>query len=437
MHARPGPRADFRADHGSGPLRATTALTAVLFALLTFATNLLAAPTWAAQAQGATGGSEAGVVPIVLDHGPGGNATCADVPGLSSLTSSARLDVRGDGLSGTLPVGLSATLSTDSSSLSWTSTFRISAVIVKGGSEANVYVYVPALLADARLVAPPRSGDQATEISNVTFCWDPDPQPPGDDPDLLALCASEAEALEVGDIVSFAGPIRILEGEVVESTVDAGFVIDFGVGLEEIGFVAPFEVVVAVTAAPDPTVHRIEPPSTAGSVPLSSNPGAGEIVLCGLDASVVAALSCAQVGADGEVGPVEIRGGSVDPDRLPPVIKRLDLAPSVTFVTVVPVVAVMVEASDPVLYEFERPVLRASIPVEVAADSTIDLTFCVLSRAVRTADPGDTPAMSATGDPVEIATGGGPSAPSPLALLALVGLAMAGPRALLRWSRGG
>ena len=40
MHARPGPRADFRADHGSGPLRATTALTAVLFALtalLTFA----------------------------------------------------------------------------------------------------------------------------------------------------------------------------------------------------------------------------------------------------------------------------------------------------------------------------------------------------------------------------------------------------------------
>lgn len=51
-------------------------------------------------------------------------------------------------------------------SFDWSSTYPIDAVIVKGGTGANVYQYNPAVLSDTELFAPDNKG-----ISHVTFCW--------------------------------------------------------------------------------------------------------------------------------------------------------------------------------------------------------------------------------------------------------------------------
>jgi hypothetical protein len=401
----------------------------------------------AAAVEAPAGTSENGIVPLLLTDGAGGNTTCAEVPGLSGMSSSERLEVKGNSLVGTLPDGLVATLSANKRSLGWTSTFAISAVIVKGGDASNVYVYDPAALADGQLVAPLRSNGQAADVSNVTFCWDPDPEPPIDAPDLVALCLAEATKLDVGAIVSSAGPISIVEGDVVASTVPEGFIVTFDPMTEQVGFVAPFEVVVAVTLASDPVVHVIDPPSTSGSVPLASNPGDGELVLCGLDTSVVVTVSCAQVDADGQLGPVPIRGASFEASALPTGISSLDLEASIAFVATVPVVAVLVEASDPALYAFATPVLTGSIPVTVDEETDLDLTFCVLTAA--TVDSGGSgvtsesnPVTSAQAeaeaqDPTEIATGGGPSGRTLLSLFAFVVLALSGSSTMLLWSRGG
>jgi hypothetical protein len=394
----------------------------------------------------AVGTSEAGIVPLMLDEGPGGNAVCDDVPGLSGMTSSDRLEVKGNSLSGTLPEGLVATLAAGKRSVSWTSTFAISAVIVKGGDAANVYVYDPSGLADALLVAPVRPNGQAADVSNVTFCWDP--VPPIDDPDLVALCMREATELGVGDIVSFAGPIEIADGAVVAASVPAGFEVTYDAKTDRIGFVAPFKVVVAIVAASEPVAHVIDPPSTTGTVPLSSNPGAGELVLCGLDTPVVVTVSCAQTGADSEIGPIEIREAAYDQGALPSGITSLDLEASIAFVSMVPVVGVIVEASEPVLYAFPTAVLTGSVPVTVGIEDEIDLTFCVLAASSDDDDPAigtstdsqpapETPTVAATEDPTAIATGGGPSGRTVLSLFAFVVLALTGSSTMLLWSRGG
>jgi len=412
-----------------GAIRATFSLASALLVLAASS-----ATTGAALALAASGASGAGVVPVVVGDGAGGNATCAEVPGLDGMTSSERLEVKGNRLAGTLPAGLSATLSSDKRALSWTSTFPISAVIVKGGTASNLYVYVPARLADEQLVAPPRSGGGAVDISNVTFCWDP--RPPIDDPDLVALCLAEARLIETREIVSVAGPIAIVDGAVVESTVPDGVLITYDAMTELVGFVAPFEVVVAVTAASAPVLHPIDPPAEEGFVPLSSNPGDGEIVLCGLDTTVVATVSCARIGANGELGPVAIRDGAVDTESLPREIVSLDLTASAAFVSTVPVVGVIVEASEPVLYAFATPVLAGSIPVDVDAENPIDLTFCTLVTSTGQTDPGDL-SLTGDGDPTTIATGGGPSGRTTLLLVAFVILALSGSSAMLLWSRGG
>ena len=49
----------------------------------------------------------------------------------------------------------------------WVSTHPIDAVIVKGGTGANVFYYDPPAYSDEGLYAPSNKG-----ISHVTFCWD-------------------------------------------------------------------------------------------------------------------------------------------------------------------------------------------------------------------------------------------------------------------------
>jgi GNAT superfamily N-acetyltransferase len=294
-----------RETHSSrGSRTAHARRTSVRLPASAFAALLIAAAAGSmhvAAAQTAPGTSGQGIVPIVLN---GGNQTCADVPSATMLSSSERLEVQGNSLRGTLPEGLEVVLASNKRSISWTSTFPITAVIVKGGDAANVYVYAPPLLADTGLRAPVNQSGQAADISNVTFCWD---ENGGNGVDLQALCLSEATKADVGDIVSFAGPIVIEDGIVDMTTVPAGFGITYDAMSEQIAFTAPWPVVVAMTSSPAPVAHLIDPPSTTGSVPLASDPGDGELVLCGLDTSVVAAASCAQVDADAELGPIEIR----------------------------------------------------------------------------------------------------------------------------------
>jgi hypothetical protein len=118
------------------------------------------------------------VVPYIIPGAnPGGNRTCSEV-GKAFFNnpyyykySSARLDYNKGKFSGSLPYGLS--VSTNGNTVAFDSTFAIGAVIVKGGPNANAYVYNPQKWADSGLGAPINPGGQPAGLSNITFCWNP------------------------------------------------------------------------------------------------------------------------------------------------------------------------------------------------------------------------------------------------------------------------
>jgi hypothetical protein len=70
--------------------------------------------------------------------------------------------------------------------VSWTSSKPIDAVIVKGGPNANAYVYVGESSGDTGLHAPFNGPDKYYGLSHVNFCWDdetpPVEEPPGEEP---------------------------------------------------------------------------------------------------------------------------------------------------------------------------------------------------------------------------------------------------------------
>lgn len=106
-------------------------------------------------------------------------------------------------------------------------------------------------------------------------------------------------------------------------------------------------------------------------------------------------------------------GAIYDPADLPTGITSLDLSASIGFVSTVPVVGIIVEASPPVLYAFATPLLSGTIPVTVLPEDEIDLVFCVRTASTSTGTTGSSttpePLVGATAsDPTHIATGGGP-----------------------------
>jgi len=410
----------------------------------------------------AVGTSDAGVVPFVIEGGPGGNVVCSQVPSDVTLSSSDRLDWQGGSLVGTIPDGLQVSI-IDDRSVTWSSAFPITAVIVKGGPAANVYLSASPLLADSGLVSPVGPSGQPADISNVTFCWDPDPTDPPP-VDLLQVCMEAAVSADVGPIVSVTGPIEIRDGAVVMSSVPTGHLITFDPVSDQVGFVAPFPVAVVVTATSAHRIHHIVPPSTAGTVPLSSNPGHGDIVLCGLEASIVIAASCAEVGADMELGPIPVRGGVVDPADVPSAITSMQMHDDgMTFTSTLPIVGLLVSASPTELHAFGEPMMTATVAMVVDESTDVELTFCALRLSVvtdpdpdpdptpdptpdRTPDPTpelvltpsvtSDPVVTLGQDPVLIATGGGPPVRTPLTLLAFVILTLTGSTTMLLWSRG-
>lgn len=256
------------------------------------------------------------------------------------------------------------------------------------------------------------------------------------------------------------GPVEIRGGAVDLSTVPSGFVITFDDVAGEVGFTAPGPVVAVVTAASDPITHLIEPPATAGSVPLSTNPGDGDVVLCGVMEPVEPVeLTCDGLDDVVPLGPVTIADGTVV-DPLPSGI--MSIAPNavdIAFVADEPVAAVVVAASEPQLFPFAPTVLAGAVDVALNGDDA-EVLFCVTQAAddpdgsdddTVTTQTDDTEATddaaddaadgtadaASAGDPTTIPTGGGPSGRTALVLVAFVIIALSGSTGLLLWSRGG
>jgi hypothetical protein len=107
---------------------------------------------------------------------PGNVNSCADIePGTHGVTIEAPTGHGGfdDGtLSGAY------TVSNDETTFEWaSSTVPVSFVVIKGGTDANVYRYSDAM-SDSGLVSPANNGDKLPAISHVLLCYSEQPPPP-------------------------------------------------------------------------------------------------------------------------------------------------------------------------------------------------------------------------------------------------------------------
>ena len=117
----------------------------------------------------------AAVDPVVIDPAnPGGNVECSEVG--SYQYSSGRINYTDGAFDADFPEGF--TVTTDGIYVSWS--FNLPgyyicgmAVIVKGGPNANVYIYEdPHVQADNGLVSPINpNNDKPYGLSNLTFCY--------------------------------------------------------------------------------------------------------------------------------------------------------------------------------------------------------------------------------------------------------------------------
>ena len=112
--------------------------------------------------------SDNGVDPVYLT----GNPSCTDL----GYVHGTKWDYPDDSTGGTYPLGIgTVTWWTDGVYVDWLSTFGVDAVIVKGGPNANSYVYFPPTesYGDGGLVSPinPSNGSPYG-LSHVEFCYD-------------------------------------------------------------------------------------------------------------------------------------------------------------------------------------------------------------------------------------------------------------------------
>jgi hypothetical protein len=108
--------------------------------------------------------------PVVVD----GNPTCADLQGGETWRELKVEPVRdGSSTDGRLTVTVDVTGDRDRLDLDWSAPAGVDAVIVKGGSNANVYVFSPQDATagkDATAPTNPNTG-QPYGLSHVTFCY--------------------------------------------------------------------------------------------------------------------------------------------------------------------------------------------------------------------------------------------------------------------------
>ncbi len=142
------------------------------FVILTMLIMLMTAPIASTQ-ENPGEPSENGIQPIWED----GNPKCED---LSYCNCTLNFKPQPEPpTSGTYPYpsdpGESVTINSDGTYFSWTSTLPVCCVIVKGGPNANVYVYSPTSYGDANLHCPINpNNDKLYDISHIDFCYSED-----------------------------------------------------------------------------------------------------------------------------------------------------------------------------------------------------------------------------------------------------------------------
>jgi uncharacterized repeat protein (TIGR01451 family) len=95
------------------------------------------------------------------------------------------------------PDGITVTV-TGGIYVAWTSSFKIGAVIVKGGNAANVYEYAaPGANEDSGLASPPNASDGPAGLSNLTFCYNEQDE----DPEIAIEKSVETQGEPGGEVV--------------------------------------------------------------------------------------------------------------------------------------------------------------------------------------------------------------------------------------------
>jgi hypothetical protein len=79
-----------------------------------------------------------------------------------------------DGHSNTIAM---SNLANDGRYFDWSATHSVGAVIVKGGTSANVFAYDPQSYSDTALYSPDNASGDPAAVSHATFCWNLDAQP--------------------------------------------------------------------------------------------------------------------------------------------------------------------------------------------------------------------------------------------------------------------
>jgi hypothetical protein len=128
--------------------------------------------------------SDGEIIPYIIPgDNPGGNRTCMEVEEAWELEEGyflcgEKIDYAGDGMwEGEFPDGLEVTVDDEAKRLSFSmdgcitmdgKSYKVGAVIVKGGPKANVYFYEDGTLSDSNLGAPENG---MFLVSNLTFCF--------------------------------------------------------------------------------------------------------------------------------------------------------------------------------------------------------------------------------------------------------------------------
>jgi hypothetical protein len=109
-----------------------------------------------------------------------GNPGCADVAPAGANWTELKVEPPADGTfsDGTLTVNVDVRNTADGQVFDWTSNIGVDAVIVKGGPNANVYVYDPESTGDTGLHAPVNPSGGFAGLSHISFCYDVEQVPP-------------------------------------------------------------------------------------------------------------------------------------------------------------------------------------------------------------------------------------------------------------------
>lgn len=109
-----------------------------------------------------------------------GNPGCADIAPEGEIWIESKVEPPEDGefSDGTLTVNVDVRDTDDGQVFDWDSNIGVDAVIVKGGPNANVYLYDPESMGDTGLHAPVSPSGQWAGLSHISFCYDEDDVPP-------------------------------------------------------------------------------------------------------------------------------------------------------------------------------------------------------------------------------------------------------------------